>query len=83
MPVINLDAAWFTANPDRRYRLRRQTAEEWRAWQVPPPADYVAWCIVERDTGAVTEFAFPTGEDVDDFDDALVQIVLDIGRDAA
>lgn len=83
MPVISLDAVWFARNPTRRYRLHRQTAEEWSVWPVPLREGSVAWCIVDGTTGAVTAFGLATGGPLEDDDAAIAALLCHVAMEAA
>lgn len=69
-----LDSQWFHNNPDREFRLRRQSPAEFQAWPVPPEPGMAAWCIIRKADGAVEAFALPVGDEMDDYDEELMQL---------
>lgn len=84
MHANDLDSAWFHSNPDREYRLRRQTPAELVLWPVPPREGLTGWCIIRRTDGGVELFAMTTGETWGDCDDELAPFFNDLrGNEAA
>lgn len=74
MPATDIDSQWFHNNPDREFRLRRQTPAEFDAWPAPPESGMVAWCIIRKMDGAAEEFALADGDELDDYDVELVRL---------
>lgn len=83
MPATEIDSQWFHSNPDREFRLRRQTPAEFEAWPVPPKPGWVAWCIIRKEDGAVEVFALPAGDEWDNYDEELAPLFEDIRTTAA
>lgn len=73
MPAIDIDDIWFRTNPDREYRLRRQTPAELEKWPVPPGYGFTGWCIIRRADRAVELFAIAENATWDDYDFELSQ----------
>lgn len=82
MSAINMDDIWFRANPDREYRLRRQTPAELEKWPVPPGYGFTGWCIIRKSDRAMELFAIAAGETWDDYDFELGQFFAEL-RSAA
>lgn len=74
MPATDIDRQWFHSNPDREFRMRRQTPAEFKAWPIPPQLGMVAWCIIRKADGAAEEFALSDGDETDDDDEELVRL---------
>ncbi|KQT89882.1 hypothetical protein ASG60_09450 [Methylobacterium sp. Leaf469] len=71
MHATDIDSLWFHDNPERQFRLRRQTPAEIRQWPVPPDATQTAWCVIRREDGALEAFGLAEGDTWDDADDEL------------
>lgn len=69
-----LDSPWFHSNPEREFRLCRQTPAEFGARPVSSEHGMVVWCIIRRADGAVEPFFLPAGDEIDDFDEELVRL---------
>ena len=82
MPVTGSDSQWFHNNPEREFRLRRQTPAEFETWPVPLEPGMTAWCVIRKADGAVEAFALPEGDEMDDHDEELVRL-FDQLRDGA
>lgn len=71
MRITEIDRLWFSTNPGREYRLRRQTPAELTRWPVPPHDGLTGWCIIRAEDGAVELFALAAGETWCDCDGCL------------
>ncbi|KQT56095.1 hypothetical protein ASG52_24565 [Methylobacterium sp. Leaf456] len=71
MIATEIDSQWFHSNPEREFRLRRQTPAEFGAWPVALEPGMTAWCIIRKSDGALEAFALPEGETWDDYDEEL------------
>lgn len=74
MDAFENDHAWFTAHPDRRYRLRQQLPDEDTPWPPSPGSGYSLWAIVQRSDHTLKIFAVRLGEEWDDDDDELGEV---------
>ena len=83
MPATDFDSAWFHSNPDRAYRLRRQTPGEVAQWAVPPGSSVTAWCIIRRTDGALEAFGLPDDDTWDDHDEELAEFFETLRGSAA
>ncbi|MCP2083950.1 UNVERIFIED_ORG: hypothetical protein J2W74_005215 [Methylorubrum zatmanii] len=83
MPASELDSQWFHNNPDREFRLRRQTPAEFAAWAIPPKPEWTAWCIIRKEDGAVAPFGLRVGDTWGDCDEELAPLFEDVGAVAA
>lgn len=82
MPATEIDRLWFSAHPDREYRLRRQTPGELERWPVPPGYGFTGWCIIRKADAAMELFAIAEGAAWDDHDFEL-SLFFDHLREAA
>lgn len=74
MIATEIDSQWFHSNPDREFRLRRPTPAEFGAWPVSLEPGMTAWCIIRKADGGLEAFAFPEGDDLDDYDEELARL---------
>lgn len=81
MHATEIDSLWFHSNPERQFRLRRQTPAEVEKWPVPLDAGHTAWCIIRRDDGVLEAFGLPEGDTWGDDDEELAPFFAQLRGD--